>query len=108
MISKMFIMNKLSTRERVLVVRCLVDGSSMRATSRISGVARNTIDKLLVELGAVCSLYQDRTLRNLNCRRLPVDEIWSFRYARQKNVKPEHFEDGKYAGDVWTWAVTDA
>ena len=65
----------LSTRERTAVVRCLVDGYSMRATSRILNVARNTIDKLLVELGAACSAYQDRTLRNLTCRRLQVDEI---------------------------------
>jgi hypothetical protein len=58
----------------------------MRATARIAGVARNTIDKLLVELGAACSEFQDTTLRNLSCRRLQVDEIWAFCYCKQKNV----------------------
>jgi IS1 family transposase len=101
-------MNMLSTAERVAVIRCLVDGCSMRATSRITGVARNTIDKLLVELGAACSAFQDSAFRNLTCRRIQVDEIWAFCYAKQKNSKPEHFENGGYAGDVWTWAAIDA
>ncbi len=99
----MFSMNKLSTSKRGAIVRCLVDGCSMRTTSRITGIARNTIDKLLVELGAACSAYQDTMLRNLTCRRIQVDEIWAFCYA-----KPEHFESGGYAGDVWTWAAIDA
>jgi IS1 family transposase len=103
----MFNMNKLSTDERVTVVRCSVDGNSMRATARIAGVARNTIDKLLRELGDACLDYQDRTFRNLNCRRMQVDECWAFCYAKAKNVRPHHFEDGGYAG-VWTWAAIDA
>lgn len=101
-------MNRLSTEPRSQVVRCLVDGCSMRAVSRITGAARNTIDKLLVELGAACSEYQDRTLRNLNSERIQVDECWSFCGAKAKNVKPHHFENGGYAGDVWTWAAIDA
>lgn len=104
----MFNMNKLSTAERATVVRCLVDGNSMRATARIAGIARNTIDKLLVELGNACLDFQDRTLRNLNCKRVQVDECWSFCYAKAKNVKPEHLENGNYTGDVWTWAAIDA
>ncbi len=80
----------------------------MRATSRITGIARNTIDKLLVDLGEACSRYQDRVLRNLTCRRIQVDECWAFCYAKQKNIKPEMFDDGGYAGDVWTWAAIDA
>lgn len=104
----MFNMNKLSMTARVAIVRCLVDGCSMRATSRIVGVARNTIDKLLVELGAACSAYQDTTLRNLTCKRVQMDECWAFRYAKAKNAKPEHFKNGGYAGDVWTWAAIDA
>src|SRR5258707_15180175 len=98
----MFNMNKLSMEERVTVVRCLVDGNSMRATARIAGVARNTIDKLLVELGAACSEYQDRTLRNLTCKRIQVDEIWSFCYCKQKQVT-DGIAESRIAGAVWTW-----
>jgi IS1 family transposase len=100
-------MNKLGQAERVQVIRCLVDGCSMRATSRITGVARNTIDKLLVELGAACSRYQDTTLRNLRTQRVQIDEVWAFVYAKQKQVTPEMDEE-RYAGDAWTWAAIDA
>ncbi len=77
----------------------------MRSTARITGMARNTIDKLLVELGAACSQYQDTTLRNLPCRRLQVEEVWAFCYCKEKNVR-EGMADG--SGDAWTWAVIDA
>ncbi len=99
-------MNRLSMEERVLVVRCLVDGNSMRATARITRVARNTIDKLLVDLGAACSAYQDGALRNLTCKRIQVDEIWAFCYCKQQ-VTPD-LAESKAAGDVWTWAAIDA
>jgi IS1 family transposase len=99
-------MNKLTTEERAKVVRCLIDGCPMRATARIAGVARNTIDKLLVELGAACSKFQDIILRNLSCRRIRVDEIWAFRYCKQKQVTREM--DGLFVGDAWTWAAIDA
>jgi IS1 family transposase len=79
----------------------------MRATARIAGAARNTIDKLLLELGAVCSKYQDTTLRNLSCKRVQVDECWAFCYCKQKQVTPE-IAEGRIAGDVWTWAAIDA
>jgi IS1 family transposase len=79
----------------------------MRATARIAGVARNTIDKLLVELGAACSKYQDTTLRNLGSKRVQVDEVWAFCYCKQKQVTPEIAEE-RYAGDAWTWAAIDA
>jgi IS1 family transposase len=79
----------------------------MRATARIARVARNTIDKLLVELGAVCSKFQDTTLRNLGTKRVQVDECWAFVYAKQKQVTPEMAEE-RYAGDAWTWAAIDA
>src|SRR5665213_1548538 len=104
----MFSMNRLSTIERAHVVRCLVDGNSMRATSRITGVARNTIDKLLVELGEACSDYQDRTLRNLNSKRIQVDECWSFVGCKQKQVTMDKIERDGICGDVWTWAAIDA
>jgi IS1 family transposase len=101
-------MNKLGTDERVTIIRCLVDGNSMRATARIAKVARNTIDKLLVELGSACSKFQDTTLRNLTCKRVQVDEIWAFCYCKQKQVTQDITERQEFAGDVWTWAAIDA
>lgn len=103
----MFTMNRLGVNEQAKVVRRLVDGCSMRATARITGIARNTIDKLLIELGAACSEFQDRALRNLSCRRLQVDEIWAFCYCKQKQVTPE-IAERQIAGDIWTWAAIDA
>jgi len=103
----MFSMNRLSTEERVRVVRCLVDGCSMRATARIVGVARNTINKLLIELGVASSKFQDATLRGLACKRVQVDEAWAFCYCKQKNVTDE-IAERQIAGDIWTWAAIDA
>jgi IS1 family transposase len=80
----------------------------MRTTSRITGVARNTIDKLLVELGAACVEYQDRAFRNLACKRIQVDECSAFCYAKAKNVTPEIKATNPCAGDAWTWAAIDA
>jgi IS1 family transposase len=80
----------------------------MRATSRITGIARNTINKLLLELGAACLEYQDETLRELRCERVQVDECWAFCYAKAKNVTPEITAKNPDAGDVWTWAAIDA
>ncbi len=93
---------------RAQVIRCLVEGNSINSTCRMTGVAKNTILKLLVEVGASCSAFLDKTMRNLKCERLQADEAWSFCFAKQKNVKPEHFEDGGYAGDVWAWVAIDA
>ena len=98
-------MNRLTTEKRAQVVACLVEGNSIRATVRMTGVAKNTVTKLLVDLGTVCSIYQDRTLRDLTCQRVQVDEIWSFVYAKQKNVPEEKRDE---AGDVWTWVAIDA
>jgi IS1 family transposase len=100
-------MNRLTTEKRAQVIGCLVEGMSMRAISRTVGVARNTIDKLLVELGEACADYQDATLTNLDIRTVEADEIWSFCYAKQKNV-PEDFKDTPGYGDVWTWVAIDA
>jgi IS1 family transposase len=103
----MVIMNKLTTEERSAVVRALVEGCSIRSASRMTGVARNTVTKLLVDLGTACSDYQDRTLKNLSCKRLQLDEIWSFVYAKAKNVPAERA--GEFGvGDVWTWTAIDA
>ncbi len=101
-------MNRLNTARRAQVVRCLVEGNSIRATVRMTGVAKNTVVRLLVELGAACTRFMDDSMRNLTCKRLQCDEIWSFVGAKQKNVKPTHFENGGYAGDVWTWTAIDA
>jgi IS1 family transposase len=100
-------MNKLNPTDRANVVQCLTDGCSMRATSRITGVARNTVNKLLVELGAACSEHQDRVMRNLTCKRLQVDECRAFCYCKQKHVTPE-IAVRQVAGDIWTWAAIDA
>lgn len=99
-------MNKLSTEEKVRVVACLVEGNSLRATVRMTGVHRTTVQKLLVELGAACSAYQDKALRSLKCKRLQCDEIWSFVGCKQKNVTPDNSEKGY--GDIWTWTAIDA
>ncbi len=94
-------MNRLSTEKRAQVIGCLVEGMSIRATVRITGAAKNTITKLIVDLGAECAAYQDRTLRDLPCTTFEVDEIWGFCYAKKKNV-PESFRGTPGYGDVWT------
>jgi IS1 family transposase len=98
----------MDTARRAQVIRCLIEGSSINSTVRMTGVAKNTVLKLLVEIGGSCSGYLDATMRDLPCQRLQADEAWAFVYAKQKNVKPEHFEDDGYAGDVWTWVAIDA
>jgi len=80
---------------------------SIRATVRVTGAAKNTVTKLLVDLGQACSEYQDRALRDLPCKRLEFDEIWSFCYSKAKNVPEEHQGEFGY-GDVWTWVALDA
>lgn len=102
----MVIMNKLDYGRRAQVVRCLIEGNSIRATVRMTGVAKNTIVKLLADLGCACSAYHNRTVRNLRVRRLQCDEIWSFVGAKKKNATPEQKADG--SGDVWTWSAIDA
>ena len=99
-------MNKLSREKRVRVIAALVEGNSIRSTVRMTGVAKNTVVKLLADIGSVCAEYQDKTLRNLTCKRIQCDEIWSFCYAKQKNV-PEDKKDVFGYGDVWTWTAID-
>ena len=100
-------MNRLSIEERAQIVSALVEGNSIRSISRMFGFSKNTIAKLLVELGAACSKYMNENLVNLPCKRVQVDEIWSFVYAKQKNVTPDILAD-RIAGDVWTWIAIDA
>lgn len=99
-------MNRLSTVARAKIIRALVEGNSIRSTARITGAARNTITTLLVQLGDACSAYQDAKLRDLTSSRIECDEIWSFVYAKQRNV-PEQFEGQFGYGDVWTWTAID-
>ena len=99
--------NVLSTSDRAAVVAVLVEGNSIRATSRITGVARNTVTKLLLDLADACARYSDDHLKELPCRRLQVDEAWAFCYAKAKNVPVQHKGTFGY-GDVWTFCAIDA
>src|ERR1041385_831974 len=100
-------MNKLSRDKRTQVLTLLCEGNSMRATARIADVAFNSVVKLLIDAGRACSDYQDRAFRELNCKRLQLDEIWSFVYAKAKNVADAKAAP-EIAGDVWTWVAIDA
>jgi IS1 family transposase len=100
-------MNRLSTDQRVRIISALVEGNSIRATCRMTGVSKNTVTKLLVDIGIVCSIYQDRMMRDLACERIQCDEIWAFCYAKQKNVPQDKQGQSGY-GDVWTWVALDA
>jgi hypothetical protein len=100
-------MNRLDNTRQAMVVRCFVEGNSIRSTVRMTGVAKNTVTKLLVKLGAVCSEYMDRAFRNLKCQRIQDDEIWSHVGAKDKNV-PEEKRDQFGIGSVWTWTAIDA
>jgi IS1 family transposase len=97
-------MNRLSTEKRAQIIGCLVEGNSIRATVRMTGAAKNTIVKLLADLGEACAEHQDGVLQDLPCKVLEVDEIWSFCYAKQKNV-PEQFKGTPGYGDVWTFTA---
>lgn len=99
-------MNRLSRKERAQIIALLVEGNSIRATSRLSGFAQNTIMKLLRDLGEVCAEYQDRTLRDLHTTSVECDEIWAFCHAKERNVPEEHRGEFGY-GDVWTWTAID-
>lgn len=100
-------MNKLSRAQRTQIASLLVEGMSLRAITRTTGASINTVTKLLVDAGKACSEYQDRAFRNLTCKRLQVDEIWAFCYAKQKNVATaKRAPEG--AGDIWTWTAIDA
>jgi IS1 family transposase len=98
--------NVLSTEKRVSIISALVEGVSVRATARMFDVSKDTVMKLGVDLGEACARYQDETLRELPCRRLQVDEIWSFVCSKQKNVPQDRL--GEFGvGDVWTFTAID-
>jgi IS1 family transposase len=99
-------MNRLSIADRARIVACLVEGNSIRATVRMTGFAKNTVTKLLVELGAACIAHHDATVRGLHSKRVQCDEIWSFVGAKMKNTSEGKVAEGW--GDVWTWTALDA
>jgi len=97
-------MNKLNPEKQKQVIAALVEGNSIRATVRMTGVAKNTIIKLLESVGRACDEYQDKVLRDLTCKRIQCDEIWAFCYAKAKNVPEE--KKGQFGyGDVWTFTA---
>ncbi|KQW22427.1 transposase [Afipia sp. Root123D2] len=100
-------MNKLPLKTRVQILSMLCEGSSMRSISRVADVSINTVSKLLVDAGEVCSAYHDQYVRGLTCKRVQCDEIWSFCYSKERNVKgAKAAPEG--AGNVWTWTALDA
>lgn len=101
-------MNRLTSEARAHVISCLVEGCSVRATTRVTGVCKKAVLKLLVDVGIVCADYQDRVFRNLRCRRVQVDEMWGFNYCKERNVTKEILEKHPEAGDVWLWVGIDA
>ncbi len=101
------IMNRLNTDQRTKIIAALVEGNSLRATARMCDVAFNTVLKLLPLIGQACLEFQDGAFRNLVCKRIQCDEIWSFCYAKEKNVPTDKISQFGY-GDVWTWVAIDA
>jgi len=100
-------MNRLSLEKRAQILSMLCEGQSIRGITRIMGVSKNTVSKLLIDAGRACAEYHDKAVRNVKARRVQCDEIWSFTYAKQKNVADaKAAPDG--AGDTWTWTAIDA
>jgi IS1 family transposase len=104
-ITYLYDMNKLPLSKRVQIINLLVEGSSLRAASRIADVSINTVTKLLIEVGKACEQFHNEKVMFVETKRIQCDEIWSFVYSKQKNV-PEGMEES--AGDVWTWTCIDA
>jgi IS1 family transposase len=100
-------MNKLDTAKRVQILSMLVEGSSMNSIARVADVSPNTVAKLLMEAGNACEAFHDREVRNVQSTRVQCDEIWSFCYAKQKNVQTAKAAP-EGAGDLWTWTALDA
>ncbi len=99
-------MNIKGSERRARILSCLVEGNSIRSTARIAGVAINTVIKLLKDVAIACKDYQDKTLHELTCKHIQVDEIWSFCYVKEKNV-PSQLKGQLGFGDVWTWTALD-
>ena len=100
-------MNKLSRDKRIHIISLLVEGMSLRAVTRVAGVSINTVTKLLIVAGKACSDYQDKNFRNLTCRRVQIDEIWSFSYCKQKSLATAKSAPAA-SGDLWTFVALDS
>ena len=100
-------MNKLDHEARAKILHLLCEGSSIRAITRLTGASKNTVIKLMIDAGKACAAYHDEHVRNLKSKRIQIDEIWSFTYAKQKNVAKVKAAPAD-AGDTWTWTAIDA
>ncbi len=100
-------MNRTESEQRTRILHLLCEGQSIRAITRVTGASKNTVAKLLCDAGRVCMAYHDANVRNVAAKRIQVDEIWSFIYAKQKNVSAAKAAPAQ-AGDVWTWAAIEA
>jgi IS1 family transposase len=100
-------MNKLDQKTRAKILHLVCEGNSIRAVTRLTGASKTTVTKLIVDAGTAASWYQDRVFQNLTCRRLQLDEIWSFTHCKQANVMTARSAPPK-AGDAWLWVATDA
>ena len=98
-------MNILQLNKRSQVVAALVEGTSIKATCRMTGVSKHTVLKLLKDLGCAAASYHNTHVRNLRVRRIQADEIWAFVYGKDKNLTLEQIQAG--AGSVWTWTALD-
>ncbi|PYV70865.1 MAG: IS1 family transposase [Acidobacteria bacterium] len=101
-------MNRLDNEKRAQVISCLIEGCSIRSTVRMTGVAKKTVMRVLVEVGEVCADYQDHVFRNLRCKRLQLDEMWAWIYCKEKNRTEEIARTHPDSGDVWLWIAADA
>lgn len=99
-------MRKLDTKSRALIIRLLVEGNSIRATSRIADVSKNTVAKLLEDAGKACAKFHDEHVRDVEASHVQADEIWAFCYAKERNVKGAKAAPAD-AGDIWTWTAMD-
>ena len=100
-------MNILATDKRAQILNCLVEGCSMRSTTRLTGAAKKTVERMLVSAGEACAAYMDKAMRNLPCKVVQVDEIWSFTKCKQANV-PAELKGAAGIGDTWTWIAIDS
>jgi IS1 family transposase len=101
------VMNRLNREQRAQILHLLCEGSSIRSVTRLTGASKNTVTKLLRDAGMACAWFHDATVKNLTSRRIQVDEIWTFTYAKQKNVRAAKAAP-EGAGDTWTWTAIDA
>ena len=99
-------MNRLTPERRAAIIHALCEGQSVNGTARMTGVSKVTILKLLADIGPVCLTYQRERFVNLPCRRLQVDEVWSFVHSKENRIPRD--ERGRGKGDCWIWVAVDA